>query len=311
MNYYVAQGRAIRHIVTLFDTIEDLITENDRRYEIDDNAESSLDQDQHQVGYVALMTALPWLPLKTTEMDYDKYSQMLKLLKALVAEWVNHELKPNPLVDTDNKHSHGFTNDACGRLICPAKLDWNNPAIRTGIRDHSDGYIVTDLSFLAFLYDKYTANQNDLEDGLFKSKLLLQVYKAVFTSPSSAKDVEGDNDGIDVIRNNRHASKSAFGIKVKKHVAQIIKMKKVTPRSITYIACQVRFALSSTIVDFFEKPPGRIAKHRVDVLMEWWTRKVFGWNNCNDLTNMAKANMSVNALARQRAQRDDAAFDSS
>jgi hypothetical protein len=40
-------------------------------------------------------------------------------------------------------------------------------------------------------------------------------------------------------------------------------------------------------------------------------RKVFGQNNRNDLTSTAKANMSVNALARQRAQRDDADFDSS
>jgi hypothetical protein len=43
MNYYVSQGRAIRRIVTLFDTIEDLITENDRRYEVEDDAESSLE----------------------------------------------------------------------------------------------------------------------------------------------------------------------------------------------------------------------------------------------------------------------------
>jgi hypothetical protein len=54
----------------------------------------------------------------------------------------------------------------------------------------------------------------------------------------------------------------------------------------------VRFALSSVtswrtvdgdfdyvqfwraIVDFFEKPPGRSARRRVDMLIEWWTRYV-------------------------------------
>ncbi|KAG2127440.1 hypothetical protein BD769DRAFT_1357273 [Suillus cothurnatus] len=323
MNYYVSQGRAIRRIVTLFDTIEDLITENDRRYEVEDDAESSLDEDRLQIGFVTLTTALSWLPKKATEMDYDDYSHMLKLLrqgadsargddtsklKALVAEWVNRELKPDPPVDADDKHSCGFTNNACGKLLCPAELDWNNPVVRAGICDRSDGHIVTDLSFPAFLYDKYTANPNDLEEGLFKSRVLLQAYKAVFTSPSSAKDIEGDGDGIDVIQNNRRANKSVFGVKVKKHV---------------------RFALSSvtswqsidgnfdyeqfwqTIVDFFERAPGRTAQRRIDVLLEWWTRKVFGRNNRNDLTSMAKANMSVNALARQRAQRDDADFDSS
>jgi hypothetical protein len=39
-------------------------------------------------------------------------------------------------------------------------------------------------------------------------------------------------------------------------------------------------------------------------------RKVFGRNHREDISNAAKANMSVNALARQRARRDDAAFDS-
>jgi hypothetical protein len=39
-------------------------------------------------------------------------------------------------------------------------------------------------------------------------------------------------------------------------------------------------------------------------------RKVFGRSRRGDLSDAAKVNMSVNALARQRAQRDDAAFDS-
>ncbi|KAG1739741.1 hypothetical protein EDB19DRAFT_1635612 [Suillus lakei] len=138
-------------------------------------------------------------------------------------------------------------------------------------------------------------------------------------------------------------------------------MEKVTAHSLAYIVCQVcgsiwshwwqtmisrqvRFAPSSvtswrsfngdfdyvqfwrTIVDFFERAPGRDAQRRVDRLLEWWTRyvtyspnlprlsspvkKVFGRSRREDLTNAAKANMSVNALAMQRAVRDDAAFDS-
>ncbi|KAG1720545.1 uncharacterized protein EDB91DRAFT_1256934 [Suillus paluster] len=152
---------------------------------------------------------------------------------------------------------------------------------------------MTDLSFLAYLYDGYTANPDDLEEGLFKGKILIQGYKAVFTSPSSAKDVEGDGDGADIIQNNRCTRKSFNGAKVKKHVAQIINMKKVTPRSIAYIA-----------------PPGRDVQRRVNKLLEWWSRKVFGRSHRNDISDVAKARMSVNALAMQRAQCDDAAFDS-
>jgi hypothetical protein len=67
----------------------------------------------------------------------------------------------------------------------------------------------------------------------------LQGYKAVFTSPSSAKDIEGDGDGADIIENNRRVRKPFSNIKVKKHVAQILGMTKVTPWSIAYIACHV------------------------------------------------------------------------
>jgi hypothetical protein len=101
------------------------------------------------------------------------------------------------------------------------------------------------------------------------------------------------------------------GKKVKTHVAQIIKMQKVSARSIAYVSCQVsgiffmslpstnniyhvqlRFALSSVtswrsvdgdfdyiqfwhiIVDFFERPPGRVAQRNVDRLLTWWTRYI-------------------------------------
>ncbi|KAG1799428.1 uncharacterized protein HD556DRAFT_1305642 [Suillus plorans] len=341
--WYVAKGRAIRRVVALFDSIEDLITENDRRCEESDDPDTTIEQDRLQIGYSTLTRTLPWFYKKGSEMEYEEYSHMLKMLrqradsargddtsklKTLVSEWVNREFKPVSLVDPDDKHSRGFTHDVCGRLLCPAELDWNNPEVRAGIRNCSDGHIVTDLSFPAYLYDKYTTNPDDLEEGLFKGKILIQGYKAVFTSPSSAKDVDGDGDGADVISNNRRAKKSLSVIKVKKHVAQIIQMEKVTPRSIAYIACQVRFALSSvtswrsmdgdfdyeqfwrTIVDFFERAPGREARRRVDKLLEWWTRKVFGRNRRGELSDVMKANMSVNALARQRELRDDAAFDS-
>ncbi|KAG1763425.1 hypothetical protein EV702DRAFT_978404, partial [Suillus placidus] len=166
-------------------------------------------------------------------------------LKTPVSEWVNREFKPLPPVDHDNKHLCGFAHDVCGKLLCPAELGWDNPeqVVHSLSRDPIliNGYIVTDLYFSAFLYDKDTTNPNDLEEGLFKGKLLIQSYKAVFISPSSAKDVEGNSNGADVISNNRWVKKSLSGIKVKKHVVQIIHMDKVTPCSITYIACQVSY----------------------------------------------------------------------
>jgi hypothetical protein len=41
--YYVAQGRAVRRTVVLYTSLEDLITENDRRYEesVNDSGEDA------------------------------------------------------------------------------------------------------------------------------------------------------------------------------------------------------------------------------------------------------------------------------
>ncbi|KAG2137731.1 hypothetical protein BD769DRAFT_1351674 [Suillus cothurnatus] len=275
-NYYMAQGRAIRRVISLFDNVEDLVTENDRRYDLNDDEETTCSpcaglcsQDRLQVGYVALTHTLPWFHKKGTDMDYDEFVHMMKMLrqgadsargddtsklKTLVSEWINREFKPDQPIDPDDKHSRGFNNDVCGGLLCPAEFDWNNPVVKAGIRNRSEGYIVTDMSFPTFLYDKYTANPDDLEEGLFKGKILLQVcYKAVFTSPSSAKDIDGDGDGADVIRNNRSAKRSSAGVKVKKHVR--FALSSVTSwRSVDGDFDYIQFW--RTIVDFFEKPPG-------------------------------------------------------
>lgn len=196
-NYYISKGRAIRRIVSLFDSIEDLICENDRRCDNDDDNDNdndyTLEQDRLQVGYVALNNALPWFHRRASDMEYDDYAHMLKQLrqgadsargddtsklKSLVPDWVNREFKPNLLMDPEDKYNRGFVNDESGRLLCPAELNWNNPIVRAGIRDRTDGYVVTEMSWPAFLYEGYTTDLNNLEKGLFKSKLLVQVCHA-------------------------------------------------------------------------------------------------------------------------------------
>ncbi|KAG1761768.1 hypothetical protein EDD22DRAFT_779270 [Suillus occidentalis] len=342
-NYYLTQGRGIRRIVALYDSIEDLISENDRRYDEDFNDEEVAtfesvfrprfftrvltliclcSQERLQTGYDIMTRNLPWIVKQSSNMEHDEYVCMLKMLrqgadgargddtaklKTLVADWVNRDLNPNPLVDSDDKHHRGFINDACGKLLCPAELDWNNPATKAGIRDRSEGYTVTELSFPSFLYEKYTANLDNLEAGLFKGQILVQGYKAVFTSPSSAKDIDGDGDGADVIENNRRARRAGWGLKVKKHVR--FALSSITSwRTIDGDFDYVQFWRS--IVDFFERPPGREARRRVNKLLEWWNRKVFGRSHRQNLSDAVRSNMSVNALARQRAAIDDASFDS-
>ncbi|KAG1897248.1 uncharacterized protein F5891DRAFT_957482 [Suillus fuscotomentosus] len=319
-NYFMSQGRAIRRMVTLYDSVEDLINENDRRCDIEgDDDDVTFDQNRLQTGYIVLNNVLPWFHRKASNMEYEDYTHMLKKgadgargddtskLKPLVPDWVNREWKPDPPVDPEDKHCCGFTNDACGRLLCPTELDWNNPIVRAGIRDRIDGHIVTEMSWPAFLYAGYTADPNNLEEGLFKSKLLVQAFKAIFTSPSSAKEVAGDGDGTNIIENNRRAKKDVLGKKVKTHLR--FALSSITSwRSVDGDFDYIQFWCN--IVDFFERPPGRTAQRNVDRLLTWWTRKVFGTSRREELSDAAKAHMSVNALAMQRARLDDALFDS-
>ncbi|KAG1717264.1 hypothetical protein EDD22DRAFT_738765, partial [Suillus occidentalis] len=166
-------------------------------------------------------------------------------LKELVAAWVNQEFRPSPLIQPHDKYSRGFASDICGRLLCPAEWDWNEDNVKAGIRDRTTEYIVSENSWPLFVYENYQVNSNDIEEGFLKSRLLVLAFKAVFTSPSSVREIDGDGDGADIIENNRRARRRSDQTKVKTCVASILSMRKVTPRAIAYIVCQVRFALSS------------------------------------------------------------------
>ncbi|KAG1902951.1 uncharacterized protein F5891DRAFT_1186092 [Suillus fuscotomentosus] len=344
--YYVAQGRAIRHMVVLYSSLEDLIAENDRRYEslhLIDDSQAMLEQDHMQSGYIELARTLPWLHEKLRQLEHEECENMLKKLKKgadaacgdntsslkeLVAAWVNQEFCLSPLIKPDDKHSHGFASDICGKLLCPAEWDWDENRVKASICDRTTDYIVSENLWPLFMYEKDKLNRDKLEEGFLKSKLLVLAFKAIFTLPSSAKEADRDGDGADILENNRCAQRKSDQAKVKTCVASIISMKKVTPRAITYIVCQVCFALScvsswltvdgdfdyelfwNNVMDYFEVVPGPVTKHRVDKLLEWWTRKKIGTNHHEDLMPEVVSYMSVNALAEQRRMLEDATFNS-
>ncbi|KAG1789117.1 uncharacterized protein HD556DRAFT_1447180 [Suillus plorans] len=301
--YYVSQGRAIHSI----------------------SPESTMEQDRIQRGYIELAKALPWIHDKLASLDHEESEDMLKkirrgadsargddtgTLKELVALWLNIEFCPTPFISAGDKHRRGFS------------------SVRAGIQDRTTAFIVSKNSWPLFMYQNSVADPANLECGLMRSKLLVMGFKAIFTSPSSANEVDGDGEGADIIENNRHARRQSDQTKVKTCVASIIGMRKVTPRAIAYAACQIRFALSSitswrtidgdfdyqmfwnNIVDFFEDPPGPAARGRVNDTLKWWTRKVFGTNHRQDLTSEVVSRMSVSALASQRLAMEDAVFDS-
>jgi len=92
----MSKGRAIRRIVTLYDTIEDLINENNRRCDDDRDNEVTPElvffiwfmgathklcshrHDRLQIGYIALNNTLPWFHQKIADMEYDDSMHILK-----------------------------------------------------------------------------------------------------------------------------------------------------------------------------------------------------------------------------------------
>ncbi|KAG1897221.1 uncharacterized protein F5891DRAFT_911792, partial [Suillus fuscotomentosus] len=117
-------------------------------------------------------------------------------------------------------------------------------SMKAGICDQTTDYIMSENSWLMFTCEGYKVNCDNLEEGFLKSKLLVLAFKAIFTSPSSAKEADGDGDGADILENTRRARQKSDHTKVKMCVALIINMRKVTPRAIAYVICQVRFTLS-------------------------------------------------------------------
>ncbi|KAG1764183.1 hypothetical protein EV702DRAFT_982206 [Suillus placidus] len=319
--YYVSQGRVIRCMVVLYTSLEDLIAENDRRYE-ERPANNTTEQDRLQRGYIALTQVMPWLHHKLSEFDIDDSEEMLRKLKRgadaahgddtstlkdLVAAWVNEDFRPSCLLKADDKHSCGFIHDTCGKLLCPAEWDWSDARVKAGIRDRTSEYIVSENSWPLFLYENYSVDSSNLEEGLFKSKILMKAFKATFTSPSSAREADGDGDGADILENNRHAKHALNQAKVKMCVR--FALSRVT--SWRTMDGDFNYEMFwNNIVDFFEDVPGPVPQRRVAQLLEWWTRKIFGRNHRKDLTPEVVSKMSVTTLANQRKAMEDAAFDS-
>ncbi|KAG1734857.1 hypothetical protein EDD22DRAFT_852434 [Suillus occidentalis] len=298
--YYVSQGRAIRRMVILYNPIEDLVKENDRRCE-ETNDDSTVEnsQDCLQRSYIELSKVLPWLHEKLAKIDNEESEDMIKKLKRgmdsargddtgtlkdLVATWVNVEYSPIPLIMPGDKHHRGFVNNACGKLLCPVEWHWEDALVKAGIRDRTTAFIVSENSWPSFMYENYTADTKNLERGLMKLKLLL-----MFIASQGFK----------------------WMVKVMALIfLRITDAPKDDQTMLRHAKGDSSHDCVHCLPDFFEHAPGPAAQARVRELLEWWTRKVFGRNHRQDLTQDVISQMSVSALAVQRQQMEDATFDS-
>ena len=81
--------------------------------------------------------------------------------------------------------------------------------------------------------------------------MLIQVYKAIFTAPSSVKDISGE-DNAENMPPAKSQRTSSGNKPVRRNMASKVNLNdKVTPRSIAYAAVQVGFTLLRVILCLF------------------------------------------------------------
>ncbi|TEB17635.1 hypothetical protein FA13DRAFT_1720561 [Coprinellus micaceus] len=240
------------------------------------------EQSEHKV-YQALMELVPGLKERLNTMSNNKLiyiadmltkwvfytrSDDTKTLKAAVIDWITPTKGYlSPPLSQNVKTDRGNFHDRTGELLCPVNLDWNNEKIR---RDLKSGQLVPlgDL-WPRFIYQGYQYDPENPWDGLLHSAILVNVYKHVFTSPSSV--------GQTINANRATRSRNA----------RLHGMKFVTVASVAYIATQVCFSPSSMsdfshadtvmdseyfyqlIVDLLDDPE---EAEEVDHLLKWWNQ---------------------------------------
>ncbi|KAH0825793.1 hypothetical protein J3R83DRAFT_8848 [Lanmaoa asiatica] len=113
-----------------------------------------------------------------------------------------------------------------------------SPRHRNKIRDWHLDFLVTANSWPHFLYENNHYDSSEPAKGLFKGSILLKGFKLIFTSPTSV-----DADENQLIVSNVLAKCHRGERRTCPTVANLLKMKRVTPQAIVYIVVQVSLTL--------------------------------------------------------------------
>ncbi|KAG1856758.1 hypothetical protein F4604DRAFT_1883101 [Suillus subluteus] len=175
-----------------------------------------------------------------------------KTLKSAVLKWlVPRGQVVIPPLSRNIKSDRGFNHKVTGAFLCPAGLDWSNAETKQSLK--SGEIAVCGDQWPMFLYAGSIYDAKDPWKGLLRSEMLM-----FLTTHSGNSYLHG--------------------------------MKSVTKGSLTYIAMQIRFLLSSSsvfsrtdtvtdsenfhhsILDLLEDPD---ESEEVGDLTTWWTHRIF------------------------------------
>ncbi|KIK49831.1 hypothetical protein GYMLUDRAFT_51497 [Collybiopsis luxurians FD-317 M1] len=182
----------------------------------------------------------------------------------------------------------GLSHDLTGLLLCPVEYDWEIPEVRAAVRALDPEFDFAGSARARCFYKNEECNPEDPDQGYLQSYLLVQVYRHLFTSPSSAKDQPENVENMPPNKKRKTTTTSHRG-----DVSQICQITRVTPRSIAYAAIHLHLALSDAshyttthngynyqdlwnfVVDFFEDVPDEEEQRRTKELLKWWNDRIF------------------------------------
>ncbi|KAJ6532802.1 hypothetical protein B0H10DRAFT_1860504, partial [Mycena sp. CBHHK59/15] len=210
-----------------------------------------------------------------------------KNLREAIVPWLTLVFPElSPALDAHSRENRGIYHDDLGRLLCPVEFDWDDEDVRTAIREGDPNYQIAADSWWAGLYPEGKFDPAHPGAHLFTNVVLLKVRSFFFSTMPKDKEIE--NFSPTPRGAPRRPKTKKLGSKSKRNVAAIIGLKAVTGRSIAYAAVQAstyRVALLTwddqdgafdyrefynNVVEYFEFPPGRVARQEVVRLLDWW-----------------------------------------
>ncbi|KAH9916588.1 uncharacterized protein BXZ73DRAFT_105780 [Epithele typhae] len=263
--------------------------------------------------FECLISMAPWIPDELAKRGPHGSFEVARKLDAgrqAVRATDLHETKKQiccwdvftPPLDQNSKDGRGFYHDRCGELLCPPDYNWSDPTVQTGIRAHSDKYIIGPGDLPRLLWRDETVDENNLHKGFCMGDLLLKAGRSVLIGP-------------------RSAMKTRFTRAARKPKARIYNVRSITPAFIAYTAVLVHYALSSQdgfgngssprsfqYELFYHTVVRQIETSMLDEerehLLAWWTKECLGeqWDDDENDTSSHEGDCRPSMASRMAAQ---------
>ncbi|KAG1810273.1 uncharacterized protein HD556DRAFT_1435985 [Suillus plorans] len=234
-------------------------------------------------------------------------SEDINSMKDKIGRWRTFAPPYNP----DHRSMLGFKYPDCGKLLCPASLDWNDSrhhtettgSVRSNLRDGITKARPDD--FPLFLYSDEQVDTEDLFHGFLRNMILVKAgdahgYLHVFRGPSTATN--------SVRSGTRKGNAATHSIN------------KVSVPSIAYIATLIRFVLSDqptfsaggtsghwpyrTFYRTLLEVVSIMDSHEREDLLNWWNDKIYA-----DFADLEEENDGMLSMAaRMKAQATSASW---